>query len=167
MGDGWTLDGFHLRNTSLPGLLRDAETWRPVAVDTSGPELLGWLRWGWAQLMAGSYLPCRCVHSFVGHFKSRQEREAEMGARAMEFTNIYVKNLQVNVDEQGLQELFSQFGGCVSQGQLGVTFSSTFWSCQEEGALLGLPEDWWEGRGMSWGFPNSPLSQVGPSQGRC
>ncbi|XP_039720351.1 polyadenylate-binding protein 1-like isoform X1 [Pteropus medius] len=47
---------------------------------------------------------------FVGHFKSRQEREAELGARAMEFTNIYVKNLQVDMDEWGLQELFSQFG---------------------------------------------------------
>ncbi|ELK04224.1 Polyadenylate-binding protein 1-like protein [Pteropus alecto] len=46
---------------------------------------------------------------FVGHFKSRQEREAELGARAMEFTNIYVKNLQVDMDEWGLQELFSQF----------------------------------------------------------
>ncbi|XP_074173532.1 polyadenylate-binding protein 1-like isoform X4 [Rhinolophus sinicus] len=51
---------------------------------------------------------------FVGHFKSRQEREAELGARAMEFTNIYVKNFQVDVDEQGLQELFSQFGKMLS-----------------------------------------------------
>ncbi|XP_016007888.2 polyadenylate-binding protein 1-like isoform X1 [Rousettus aegyptiacus] len=51
---------------------------------------------------------------FVGHFKSRQEREAELGARAMEFTNIYVKNLQVDMDEWGLQELFSQFGKMLS-----------------------------------------------------
>ncbi|XP_053430661.1 polyadenylate-binding protein 1-like isoform X3 [Nycticebus coucang] len=51
---------------------------------------------------------------FVGHFKSRREREAELGARAMEFTNIYVKNLQADVDEQGLQELFSQFGKMLS-----------------------------------------------------
>ena len=48
----------------------------------------------------GSCLPCWCVHSFVGHFKSRREREVELGARAMEFTNIYVKNLHVDVDEQ-------------------------------------------------------------------
>eukprot|EP00073_Rattus_norvegicus_P055729 XP_230831.6 PREDICTED: polyadenylate-binding protein 1-like isoform X1 [Rattus norvegicus] len=47
---------------------------------------------------------------FVGHFKSRQKREAELGARALGFTNIYVKNLRVDMDEQGLQDLFSQFG---------------------------------------------------------
>ncbi|XP_019492451.1 PREDICTED: polyadenylate-binding protein 1-like [Hipposideros armiger] len=51
---------------------------------------------------------------FVGHFKSRQEREAELGARAMDFTNIYVKNLQADVDEQGLRGLFSQFGKMLS-----------------------------------------------------
>uniref|UniRef100_A0A8C8ZL44 Polyadenylate-binding protein n=1 Tax=Prolemur simus TaxID=1328070 RepID=A0A8C8ZL44_PROSS len=51
---------------------------------------------------------------FVGQFKSRREREAELGARAMEFTNIYVKNLQADVDEHGLQELFSQFGKMLS-----------------------------------------------------
>ncbi|XP_064132192.1 polyadenylate-binding protein 1-like isoform X7 [Loxodonta africana] len=51
---------------------------------------------------------------FVGHFKSRREREAELRARAMEFTNIYVKNLQVDMDEQGLQDLFSQFGKLLS-----------------------------------------------------
>ncbi|CAD7669338.1 unnamed protein product [Nyctereutes procyonoides] len=51
---------------------------------------------------------------FVGHFKSRREREAELGARAMEFTNIYVKNLHVDVDEQGLQDLFSRFGKMLS-----------------------------------------------------
>lgn len=90
-----------------------------------------------------------------------------MGARAMEFTNIYVKNLQVNVDEQGLQELFSQFGGCVSQGELGGHFLFYFLIVPGGRALLGLPEDWWEGRGTSWGFSNSLLSQVGPSQGRC
>uniref|UniRef100_A0A8C5LCW3 Poly(A) binding protein, cytoplasmic 1-like n=1 Tax=Jaculus jaculus TaxID=51337 RepID=A0A8C5LCW3_JACJA len=47
---------------------------------------------------------------FVGHFKSRQKREAELGARTVGFTNIYVKNLHVDMDEQGLQDLFSQFG---------------------------------------------------------
>ncbi|KAM5220705.1 polyadenylate-binding protein 1-like isoform 2-T2 [Hipposideros larvatus] len=51
---------------------------------------------------------------FVGRFKSRQEREAELGARAMDFTNIYVKNLQADVDEQGLRGLFSQFGKMLS-----------------------------------------------------
>nr|XP_012635968.1 polyadenylate-binding protein 1-like isoform X3 [Microcebus murinus] len=51
---------------------------------------------------------------FVGDFKSRREREVELGARAMEFTNIYVKNLKADVDEHGLQELFSQFGKTLS-----------------------------------------------------
>lgn len=63
-----------------------------------------------------------CVHSFVSQFKSRQEREAELGVRATEFTNVYVKNLKTDIDEQGLEELFSQFGECVSE--LGLTFSS-------------------------------------------
>ncbi|KAM4842352.1 polyadenylate-binding protein 1-like [Thomomys bottae] len=51
---------------------------------------------------------------FVGHFKSRREREAELGARKQEFTNIYVKNLHADMDEQGLQDLFSQFGKMLS-----------------------------------------------------
>ncbi|XP_042550463.1 polyadenylate-binding protein 1-like isoform X2 [Dipodomys spectabilis] len=51
---------------------------------------------------------------FVGHFKSRREREAELGAQALEFTNIYVKNLHPDMDEQGLEDLFSQFGKMVS-----------------------------------------------------
>ncbi|XP_066091254.1 polyadenylate-binding protein 1-like isoform X1 [Saccopteryx bilineata] len=51
---------------------------------------------------------------FVDHFKSRRKREAELGARAVEFTNIYVKNLQVDVDEQDLEELFSHFGKILS-----------------------------------------------------
>ncbi|XP_051700963.1 polyadenylate-binding protein 1-like isoform X2 [Oryctolagus cuniculus] len=51
---------------------------------------------------------------FVGHFKSRREREAELGARALEFTNIYVKNLRADVDERCLQDLFSQFGKMLS-----------------------------------------------------
>lgn len=57
----------------------------------------------------------------MGHFKSRQKREAELGARALGFTNIYVKNLHVDIDEQGLQDLFSQFGGCAPQRRRGDT----------------------------------------------
>ncbi|XP_006881787.1 PREDICTED: polyadenylate-binding protein 1-like [Elephantulus edwardii] len=51
---------------------------------------------------------------FVGHFKSRRDRDVELRTRAMEFTNIYVKNLQVDVDERGLQDLFSSFGKLLS-----------------------------------------------------
>ncbi|KAK2489635.1 hypothetical protein MC885_000309 [Smutsia gigantea] len=59
---------------------------------------------------------------FVDHFKSRRERDAELGARAMEFTNIYVKNFRGDVDEQGLRDLFSQFGARVPQGVWGSLF---------------------------------------------
>jgi hypothetical protein len=68
--------------------------------------------------------PCWCAHSYVGHFKSRREREAELGARALEFTNIYVKSLHADMDEQGLQDLFSQFGGRGPQGRRGSYCSS-------------------------------------------
>lgn len=60
--------------------------------------------------LVGAALFCCCVHSFVGQFKSRREREMEMGTQAKEFTNIYVKNLHVDLDESGLQKLFSPFG---------------------------------------------------------
>lgn len=115
-----------------------------------------------------------CVRSFVGHFKSRREREAELGARAMEFTNIYVKNLHVDVDEQGLQDLFSRFGGRIPQGKWGsLCLLSPGWAGRR--GLSGLPEElgealrslkphWGERKGTSWGLPNSPLSQVGPSR---
>ncbi|GAB1291094.1 Polyadenylate-binding protein [Apodemus speciosus] len=51
---------------------------------------------------------------FVGRFKSRQEREAELGAKAKEFTNIYIKNFGEEVDDGNLKELFSQFGKTLS-----------------------------------------------------
>lgn len=86
---------------------------------TSCPGLLGGGGWGEEWLKAGSCLPCWCVYSFVGHFKSQREREAELGAQALEFTNIYVKNLSVDMDEQGLQDLFFAFGEQVPQGRRG------------------------------------------------
>lgn len=49
---------------------------------------------------------------FVGHFKSRKEREAEFGARAMEFTNVYIKNFGDDMDDNRLREIFSRFGEC-------------------------------------------------------
>ncbi|KAM9309279.1 polyadenylate-binding protein 1A-like [Pholidichthys leucotaenia] len=47
---------------------------------------------------------------FVGHFKSRKEREAELGAHAREFTNVYIKNSGDNMDDKNLKELFSKSG---------------------------------------------------------
>ncbi|XP_006238863.1 polyadenylate-binding protein 4 isoform X6 [Rattus norvegicus] len=51
---------------------------------------------------------------FVGRFKSRKEREAELGAKAKEFTNVYIKNFGEEVDDENLRELFSQFGKTLS-----------------------------------------------------
>ncbi|KAL7835738.1 hypothetical protein SRHO_G00280850 [Serrasalmus rhombeus] len=51
---------------------------------------------------------------FVGRFKSRKEREAEMGARAKEFTNVYIKNFGEDMDDDKLKEIFSKFGPALS-----------------------------------------------------
>ncbi|MCJ8735264.1 hypothetical protein PDJAM_G00244930 [Pangasius djambal] len=52
--------------------------------------------------------------SFVGHFKSRKEREAEFGAKAMEFTNVYIKNFGDDFDNERLRNIFSEFGKTLS-----------------------------------------------------
>ncbi|KAM6903994.1 polyadenylate-binding protein 1A-like [Lycodopsis pacificus] len=51
---------------------------------------------------------------FVGRFKSRKEREAELGARAKEFTNVYVKNFGEDIDEEKLRDVFSKYGNAMS-----------------------------------------------------
>uniref|UniRef100_A0AAQ5XJR8 PABP n=1 Tax=Amphiprion ocellaris TaxID=80972 RepID=A0AAQ5XJR8_AMPOC len=51
---------------------------------------------------------------FVGRFKSRKEREAELGARAKEFTNVYVKNFGEDMDDEKLRELFNKYGNAMS-----------------------------------------------------
>lgn len=51
-----------------------------------------------------------CSHRFVGRFKSRKEREAELGARAKEFTNVYIKNFGEDMDDEKLKEIFSKYG---------------------------------------------------------
>lgn len=52
--------------------------------------------------------PSRC--RFVGRFKSRKEREAELGARAREFTNVYIKNFGDDMDEEKLKDVFNKYG---------------------------------------------------------
>ena len=47
---------------------------------------------------------------FVGHFKSRKERESEFGAKAMKFTNVYIKNFGEEYTDEKLKELFTKFG---------------------------------------------------------
>lgn len=59
----------------------------------------------------------RCVPSvlrFVGRFKSRKEREAELGAKAKEFTNVYIKNFGDDMDDERLKELFDKYGKMAS-----------------------------------------------------
>uniref|UniRef100_A0A671TQK6 Polyadenylate-binding protein n=1 Tax=Sparus aurata TaxID=8175 RepID=A0A671TQK6_SPAAU len=51
---------------------------------------------------------------FVGRFKSRKEREAELGARAKEFTNVYVKNFGEDMDDEKLREVFNKYGNAMS-----------------------------------------------------
>lgn len=53
------------------------------------------------------YPPC-C--RFVGRFKSRKEREAELGARAREFTNVYIKNFGDDMNEEKLRDVFNKYG---------------------------------------------------------
>lgn len=69
--------------------------------------------------MAASPL-CR----FVGRFKSRKEREAELGAKAKEFTNVYIKNFGDDMDDERLKELFDKYGEiigrCRSRGHSSV-----------------------------------------------
>lgn len=50
------------------------------------------------------------VRRFVGHFKSRKEREMEFGSKAMKFTNVYVKNFGDDYTDEKLKELFTSFG---------------------------------------------------------
>ncbi|NXX82933.1 EPAB protein, partial [Urocolius indicus] len=64
------------------------------------------------ETMNGMLLNDRKV--FVGQFKSRKEREAESGARAMEFTNVYIKNFGDDMDDDRLRGIFSRFGKTLS-----------------------------------------------------
>ncbi|XP_034713621.1 polyadenylate-binding protein 4 [Etheostoma cragini] len=51
---------------------------------------------------------------FVGRFKSRKEREAELGAKAKEFTNVYIKNFGDDMDDEQLKEVFDKYGKTLS-----------------------------------------------------
>lgn len=67
---------------------------------------------------------------FVGRFKSRKEREAELGARAREFTNVYIKNFGEDMDDEKLKELFGKYGKEVMRFQIHmVTIKCTSLIC--------------------------------------
>ncbi|CAK6957393.1 embryonic polyadenylate-binding protein-like [Scomber scombrus] len=59
------------------------------------------------ETMNGMLLNDRKV--FVGHFKSRKEREVEFGTKAMKFTNVYIKNFGEDYSDDKLKEVFSVF----------------------------------------------------------
>lgn len=58
------------------------------------------------------------INRFVGRFKSRKEREAELGARAREFTNVYIKNFGEDMDDEKLKELFGKYGKIAEKNML-------------------------------------------------
>ncbi|CAK6957394.1 embryonic polyadenylate-binding protein-like [Scomber scombrus] len=64
------------------------------------------------ETMNGMLLNDRKV--FVGHFKSRKEREVEFGTKAMKFTNVYIKNFGEDYSDDKLKEVFSVFGRTLS-----------------------------------------------------
>lgn len=72
--------------------------------------ILGWIV-NFVKLFYKRVCPyCRSVFRFVGRFKSRKEREAELGAKAKEFTNVYIKNFGDDMDDEKLKELFDKYG---------------------------------------------------------
>ena len=47
---------------------------------------------------------------FIGCIKFCKEWEAELGARAKKFTNVYIKNFGKNPDDEYLKPLYGKFG---------------------------------------------------------
>nr|XP_057907439.1 embryonic polyadenylate-binding protein-like [Doryrhamphus excisus] len=64
------------------------------------------------ETMNGMLLNDRKV--FVGHFKSRKDREVEFGTKAMKFTNVYIKNFGEDYTDDKLKDVFSAFGRTLS-----------------------------------------------------
>ncbi|KAK1784283.1 hypothetical protein P4O66_019972, partial [Electrophorus voltai] len=91
-----------------------------VACDENGSKGYGFLHFETGEAaeraiekLNGMLLNDRKV--FIGHFKSRKEREAEMGAKAKEFTNVYIKNIGEDMNDNKLNEIFSKFGPTLSR----------------------------------------------------
>lgn len=52
---------------------------------------------------------------YVGHFVNRKERDQSVGEKTKEFTNVYVKNLPENIDDDDkLTKFFEEFGTVLS-----------------------------------------------------
>lgn len=51
---------------------------------------------------------------YVGKFMSRGERREQMGDKAKNFTNVYIKNFGEELDDEKLKELFEPYGKIIS-----------------------------------------------------
>merc|ERR1719233_624877 len=51
---------------------------------------------------------------FVGRFVPRKEREKELGEKAKQFTNVYIKNFGDDLTDEKLKEMFSKYGKITS-----------------------------------------------------
>lgn len=51
---------------------------------------------------------------FVGRFVGRKDREKELGQKAKLYTNVYIKNLDENVTDKELFEMFEKYGTITS-----------------------------------------------------
>ncbi|KAI0726624.1 polyadenylate binding protein [Fomitopsis betulina] len=51
---------------------------------------------------------------YVGHHISKKERQSKMDEMKSQFTNVYVKNLDTEVNDEEFRELFAQFGNVTS-----------------------------------------------------
>nr|XP_057902504.1 polyadenylate-binding protein 1b isoform X1 [Doryrhamphus excisus] len=90
-----------------------------VACDENGSKGYGFVHYETQEAaeraiveMNGKLLKDRKV--FVGRFKSRRERKAELASRAKEFTNVYIKNFGEDIDDRKLRGIFSRYGNITS-----------------------------------------------------
>ena len=51
---------------------------------------------------------------YVGHYISKKERQAHLDEQKAQFTNLYIKNLDTEVNEEQFRELFSKYGEVTS-----------------------------------------------------
>ena len=51
---------------------------------------------------------------YVGHHISRKERQSKLDEMKAQFTNLYVKNLDPDMTQQGFEDLFKQYGNVTS-----------------------------------------------------
>lgn len=51
---------------------------------------------------------------YVGHHISRKERQSKLDEMKAQFTNLYIKNLDLEVTQEEFEELFNRYGGVTS-----------------------------------------------------